>query len=155
MPDDARLWIYVADRELSAAEIEVVTAHLSSFIASWTAHGTSLKAGWSLYFHRVLILAVDPRPCAASGCSIDSSTAALQKLGASLGLDWFTRTTVLHRDPAALAFTASPLNMFWAMRKAGTVNDRTEVVNTLVGTRGEWLSLGIQSFRKSWHQSMW
>jgi hypothetical protein len=155
MPDDARLWIYVADRNLSAADVDVVASHMSPFIASWVAHGNPLRAAWALYFKRVLILAVDSQSSAASGCSIDASTASLRLLGDTLGLNWFSRTSVLHWDQDTSAFAVTPMNTFWAMRKAGIVHDGTQVVNSFPNTRAEWLSQGIQPFRESWHQSMW
>ncbi len=47
------------------------------------------------------------------------------------------------------------MHAFWALRKAGRVDDSILVVNPLAKTKRDWEASGIQSFGDSWHASMW
>ena len=44
LPPDARVWIYQANRLLSAPEIMSVLPSLAHFAEEWTSHGRSLLA---------------------------------------------------------------------------------------------------------------
>ena len=150
----ARVWIHVADRPLTEVEEERLTDFLEAFVGSWSAHQVPLKSGWKLWGRRVLIIGVDESVEPASGCSIDSMTHALQQVGAELGVDWFNRMQVLHEDEEG-EWACTPMHAFWALRKAGRVDDSILVVNPLAKTKAEWESSGIQPFGDSWHASMW
>ena len=85
LPDTARVWIYQADRHLTAAEAEVAEGHLRAFCEGWAAHGQPVHGGFGLLDGRFIVLAVDEDAALPSGCSIDSSVGALRGLSAALG----------------------------------------------------------------------
>jgi hypothetical protein len=103
LPQNARLWVYLAERPFTANEIEICEAQLEAFIGQWQAHGASLRAGFAVQDQHLLLLAVDEAQAQATGCSIDSSVAAVRELGQQLGVDFFTRTHVLYRKPSGEA----------------------------------------------------
>ena len=57
--DEARVWIYQANRSFSETELEEIKAKLSNFITQWTAHGSDLQASFEIKYRRFIILAVD------------------------------------------------------------------------------------------------
>jgi hypothetical protein len=156
MPDTARLWVYTASRDLSDDECAQIAESLNAFIASWQAHGTDLNAGWQLTIaHRVLLIAVDETPQAATGCAIDASVAFLKSLGAELGAcDWFDRHIIMYQNSGS-SWSAARLHAFWALRKAGVVNSETLVCDATVQTLGDWNRHGVAAFDQTWHQEMW
>lgn len=139
---------------LTEHEVTQLAARLDGFTSSWAAHQVPLKSGWKLWGQRVLIISVDESVAPASGCSIDAMTHALQQLGEELGVDWFNRMQVVHQDEQG-EWCCTPMHAFWALRKAGRVDDAVLVVNALAQTKGDWEDSGTQPFGDSWHASMW
>ena len=88
---NGRIWIYVANRKLTAIEIADTKAKLAVFCESWAAHGNQLKADFDVFHNQLLVLGVDEQVEAASGCSIDKSTAIFQQIDSELQLDLFNR----------------------------------------------------------------
>jgi hypothetical protein len=95
--DDARIWIFQADRELNVTEITKIENALSSFLLNWNAHGTVLSAAFEVRNAFHLIIALDESKAGASGCSIDSLTREVKELGSQLGIDFFNRMLVVYK----------------------------------------------------------
>lgn len=86
LPAHARVWVYLAERPLSASEETWVQEKLQAFCQGWEAHRQPLQASFEIKAHQVIILAVDEAQAAASGCSIDKSLHLLAELESHLGL---------------------------------------------------------------------
>ena len=152
LPKHARVWIYQADRVLSNAEQEEISVFLNRFVTDWAAHGQALAAGFAIEKDRFIVLAVDENQAAASGCSIDSSVAAIKEIGSKFGIDFFNRQLVAYLENDEIL--VRQLHDFWALRKAGVINDETVVFNNLVKNIDEFNTSWILPFGKSWHAEM-
>jgi len=153
MPEQARVWIYQSDSFLSETLEHDVLGRLQTFIAQWTSHGASMDACAAIFHHRLIVIAADEQQAAASGCGIDKSVHFMQSLGRELGIDFFQRTTVIFGHDQD--WREAPIHQFWAMRKAGQVNDQTRILDTTVRTLGELRSALVKPFGDSWHKDMW
>jgi hypothetical protein len=92
--DDARIWLYQANRELSSTEQSYLARQLAIFVDQWSAHGKKLTAESSvLDEYRVAICAEGN--VEASGCSIDALVRFMKEIGAELGVDFFDRLKIL------------------------------------------------------------
>jgi hypothetical protein len=96
MPDDAKVWVYQSNRELSEQEVADIENAGNSFINSWTAHGASLKASFDVIYNRFVVIAVDEHQAMASGCSIDSSVRFVKQLEQQFNLNLFDRLQVAY-----------------------------------------------------------
>lgn len=94
MPDDARIWIYQSNRNLSDTEVDSIIDKCKEFLSQWAAHGSDLESSAKVFHNRFLIICVDENKAMASGCSIDSSVHFVQSLGNSMNIDFFKRTDV-------------------------------------------------------------
>lgn len=94
LPAHARLWIYQADRALSAADQQTISEGLHAFTEQWNAHGHPLKSSYEIRHNRFVLLAVDEGYNNASGCSIDSSTHVLKALEQQLSVSFFDRENI-------------------------------------------------------------
>lgn len=94
MNDEARVWVYQADRPVSADEKDLIQKELGAFLGQWAAHGSDLKAAGDLLHSHFLVICIDESFQMASGCSIDSSVRFVQELGQKLGIDFFKRTNL-------------------------------------------------------------
>lgn len=86
LPPAARIWIYQADRPLTATELARVAPVLTQFVEAWTSHGRTLHASAAFLHQQFLVLGLDEAVADASGCSIDASVRFVRELEAALGL---------------------------------------------------------------------
>jgi len=135
LSDTARVWIYQADKKLSAEEIAIIRETLEKFTADWAAHGAPLKSSFKILHDQFLILAVEESYNQASGCSIDSSVHVIQKLSNELGVDFFNRTKVAFviNDEVYL----ESLNELKEKVKEGLIKKDTLTFNNLVKSKKE------------------
>jgi hypothetical protein len=153
MPDHARVWVYAADKSLSAIEQAIMMDKTEDFLGNWSSHGAAIDAAYEIVHNRILIIAVDETQVQASGCGIDKQVHFIKKLGTEHGMDFMNRTLVLYERDGILA--EATLHQFWAERKALIISDETKVVDTTIRTVGELRTSLVKSFRDSWHAEMW
>jgi hypothetical protein len=94
LSDTSRVWVYAADRPLSADEQCTIQQQAQTFAESWTAHQQNLKASFTILHNLFLVLAVDESHQGASGCSIDKSVAFMKHLQKELSIDVFNRMQI-------------------------------------------------------------
>ena len=87
LPPTARVWIYQANRLLSAPEIMSVLPSLAHFAEEWTSHGRSLLASAEFLHQHFLVIGLDEDVASASGCSIDASVRFVAQLEQRLGVE--------------------------------------------------------------------
>ncbi|NID11614.1 hypothetical protein [Fibrivirga algicola] len=145
---DARLWVYQANRVLTADEITAVEMTLQPALANWAAHGHPLLAAARVVDGRFLLLAVDEGAGLPSGCSIDSSVHSVQAAGQVLGIDFMDRSvTYLAADGSVQSL---PLGDLKAAFAEGTLTADTLVFNTLIKTKAEYLTAWHVPAAQTW-----
>ncbi|HET6566478.1 MAG TPA: hypothetical protein VFG50_00845 [Rhodothermales bacterium] len=151
LPDNARLWIYVADRPLAPAEQQALRASLASFAQMWTSHGRKVVGEVEVLHDRFLVLGAVLEKGDISGCGIDSSVHAVEEAGRNLGVTWLQGLVVLFRDDQG-AVQAVPRPAFRALVRSGIVNADTPVFDPGVATVGD-LRQGLfeRPAGTSWH----
>lgn len=152
LPKEAKAWVYQCDRELNPEELARLEAMLGEFVSAWKVHGKPLPAGFAIKYNRFVALFADESSEAVSGCSIDSSVAAMKKAGEAIGADFFNRQLMAWKEEGEVK--TAPMHQFWAMRKAGILNDDTIVFNNLVKSLAEFESHWEVPFSRSWHAEM-
>jgi len=85
LPDDARLWVFAADRPLAGDAERALLDAADRFLAGWAAHGAPLRAARDWRDAHFLAVAVDQRTEGASGCSIDGLFRSLRALEPEIG----------------------------------------------------------------------
>jgi hypothetical protein len=150
LPDDARLWIFPAERALSEAEQARLLEEVDRFIAQWGAHTVPLTAGRELRYDRFLLVAVDQRSAGPSGCSIDALFRRTEALEREIGIELVNHAPVVFRRGSAIERV--PRDQFAKLASAGTVGLETTVFDntlTCVGDirAGRWET----PLANSWH----
>jgi len=149
LPDDARVWIYQANRKLSDQEVAMLTARTSEFLSQWTAHGADLNAGFETRYNRFLVIGLDQTTASASGCSIDTSVRFIQSIEKELDIDLLDKMNVTYYNGPYIAY--KPLEDFKKIVKARSVSAKTVVFNNLVNTKSEYLENWEVPASESWH----
>ncbi len=153
MPDQARVWVYQANRPLSKAE-EDYTLQISQIFASrWTAHGKDLKSSVKVFHHQFLVIAVDEAYNQASGCSIDASVALVKELEQKLGssthpLSFFDRTKVafVYQDQVFL----ESMSRLKERVMEGNITPETFTFNNLVSSKEQFEKEWMVPAKNSW-----
>lgn len=150
LPDDARLWIFPAERSLSEAEQARLLSIVDRFIDQWGAHAVPLIAARELRYDRFLLVAVDERQAGPSGCSIDALFRQTKALEQELGLALVDVTPVEFRRGSAIERV--PRARFAELAAAGTVSLETTLFDHTVTCVGD-LRAGRWETRvaNSWH----
>lgn len=151
--DDARVWVYQADRAFTDAEIPEIQSACDEFCADWQAHGSDLAAFNQIYFNRFIVFFVNPGEAKVSGCSIDTSTQFIQALEKQYGLNLVGRTNVAILDGDGQV-TTLPISEMPRAYREGEVNDDTRVFNNLVANKREMEEAWIVPLGTSWHKRM-
>ena len=92
--DQARVWVYQADRELDATELAWVNEELATFVKTWAAHGNKLHGNARMITPFALVFVVEEATTLPSGCSIDASVHFVKSLEKELNVDFFNRMYV-------------------------------------------------------------
>lgn len=144
-----RIWIYQADRELTAADKAKVLEKLTLFTAGWKAHGRPLAAKAEVRYDRFIILMVDDAVAPPTGCSIDKSVYLLKEIENETGLNLFDRLQVAYRNGEGIEVVSR--QMFEQRIAAGEVREDTIVFNNLITTYPELETHWEVPMSQSWH----
>lgn len=129
----ARVWIYQADRLLSATEAEAIEQELRNFVQQWTTHGTPVPAFGTVYHQAFVVLIAD---IPTSGCSIDSSVHLLKNIEQQYQISLFNRLLTAYFAAGQL-FIVGKKQLQQALQ-SGQITLQTPVFNNLVQTKADW-----------------
>ncbi|HEX8461488.1 MAG TPA: hypothetical protein VF623_08655 [Segetibacter sp.] len=146
---NSRVWIYQANKELTAEQTTQIQQQLNAFAQSWTAHNNQLQATGIVHYNRFLILVVDENQAGASGCSIDKSVRFMKELEQQFAINLFDRFNLAYRDGEIIRSVSR--NEFEELIKAGIITDNTVVFNNLVQTLAELETKWEVPLKDSWH----
>ena len=147
LPDDARVWVFAADRPLADSAAERLLGEVDGFLDAWAAQ----VSGWRE--DRFLAIAVDQRDAHASGCSIDGLFRVLQRLEPHLGASLLGGGRVLYRDASGAVRTVSR-DEFGTLATQGAVTGETRVFDATVSTAGAWRERFEKPAAESWHAAL-
>lgn len=150
LPESSRVWIYQSNRSFTEEELKEIKEKLQLFIEQWTAHGANLKASFELRYKRFIILALDQKVNAATGCSIDESVRFIQQLEKDYNVDLLDKMNVSYKQGDFVAYKT--LTDFRKMAKDKAVSPKTIVFNNLVNNKAEYLSDWEVPASESWHK---
>ena len=150
LPDDARLWAYALDRELTDDEVGKAATILDTFVSNWTSHQAPVDGCYEIVDARFVVMAGHSSD-GVSGCSTDSSVRAIKEIEAAFGLNAFDRTLVYFRNGGG-AVVAVARSDFQELVANGHVDDGTVVFDTTVTTIADLRAGNFETtFAKSWH----
>lgn len=153
LSSESRVWIYGAERALTAAETATVRKRAQEFVAQWMSHQQSLSAAADVLHNRFLVLAVDETQAEASGCSIDGSVHFVKELGAEIGVDFFNRMRFSYRDEQGKIHTVGR-EEFKLLYAQGQLDNESIVFDPLVKELGELRQIFERPLEDSWHSRM-
>jgi hypothetical protein len=149
----SRVWIYQANRFLSAGEQASINHAMQEFIPKWAAHGNEIYGDFVLSDSLFLLVGADEQKSPTSGCSIDSLNRHIQQIGQQLNVDFFNRLQIAYVD-ADQTIKLLPMSDFKVMIKNKVVNTNTPVFNNLVLNKAELDTGWRTTVGASWHKNL-
>lgn len=145
---NSRLWIYQADRKLTALEQKKCLDQLEAFLNQWAAHGNDLMASGIIKHDYFLIISTDESFNMASGCSIDTQVRFVQQLSSNLGVDFFQRTNIafLINNEVELV----PLSQIKSEVENGRILAHTLFFDNTIQTKGQLKNNWCVEAGKTW-----
>lgn len=141
IPENARIWIYQADRKLNESELSLVRQKAEDFVRQWAAHGKQLAATFSLERDQFLIFMVDESVNMASGCSIDSSVGVVRELENELSISFLDRSKVAFLINGEVDLM--PFNRIRDAISEGKISENTlffnNAIETVADLENNWL----------------
>lgn len=150
LPDDARVWVFTADRPLASRIAEPLLAETERFLAEWASHGRAVPGQATVLHDRFLVVAARLEG-GVSGCGIDSMVHAVEEIGAAHGIAWLDGLHVAYRDEAG-AVQAVSRPAFRRLARDGAVTATTPVFVTTAETLGALRADGLERpAGEAWH----
>ncbi|HEU4563578.1 MAG TPA: hypothetical protein VFS05_02975 [Gemmatimonadaceae bacterium] len=150
LSDDARVWIFAAERPVTGPTASTLLSEVDSFLERWNAHGAPLTCAREWRDDRFLVIGVDGSQ--ASGCSIDGLFRMLRALGPILGTSLVDGSRVYYRDPAGFIISTTR-DEFAELAGAGMVRADTHVFDTSLTSAGDLRSRFETEAERSWHRA--
>ncbi len=152
LPDNAKIWIFQANRDFSTEEKNEIEKALSKFINGWKAHGADLSADFSLPYNRFIVVGVDENQTLATGCSIDKLTHLIRLFDKKFNLELLNRMLVsMYEDNKV---TSMSLSDFKDRLRNNQISDSVEVFNTAISNYFDFKSNFITPLANSWAAKM-
>ncbi|HEX9606209.1 MAG TPA: hypothetical protein VF962_03185 [Gemmatimonadaceae bacterium] len=153
LPDDARAWVFGADKTIKAPASDTLLREVEGFLSQWNAHGSPLTVGRDWKYGRFLTVAVDQSTAGASGCSIDGLFRTLKGLEPKLGASLVTSGLIFFRDENGVIQSVDR-DQFTALGAEGKIARGTRVFDPTVTTLGEWRARFELNAEDSWHAKL-
>ena len=137
LSDDARVWLYVADRPLTKDEQAALTNGLAAFFRSWHTHKIPVVGGAAVLHDQLLAVAgTTPDGPDLSGCGIDQHVREVEQLGSRLGVTWLGGLDVAFLRPNAERLETAMRPAFKRGLAEGTIPMDSRVLDVATSTLG-------------------
>lgn len=153
LPDDARCWVFVADRPVPPVRSPMLLDAVDHHLARWAAHGVPLVCARDWHDDRFLVVAVDEAATGASGCSIDALFRVIATVQPRLGADLLGGGRIAWRAQDGQIVVSDRAD-FEALALQGAIAPDAPVVNTLAETVGDWRHRRESPAGASWAASL-
>ena len=151
LPDDARCWIYTAERPLTATEQNTLLETLTTFFDTWTSHSRPVQGNAVIVDDCFLIVAATLAAGDISGCGIDKSVHAVETAAQEMGFGWVSPLQVFYRDANGVVQHVSRPS-FRRLVGDGIVTADTPVFDVSLTTLGLLRTGAFESpAGRSWH----
>ena len=145
---NARVWIYQADRVFTPSEANEITEALDSFNHEWNSHGDKVASFVHLFFNRFIVLMADEQVVHVGGCSTDASYRFLKGLERIHNVKLFGRHSLAFLVDGMIR--TIPLTELQEVLDHGEITGDTLYFNNTILTRQDLTDKWIVPVKDSW-----
>ena len=149
----SRVWVFQANRFLSADEEKKINDTMNEFMPQWASHGNELYGDFALAESLFLIVGADEKKSPTSGCSIDGLTRVVKKLGEEMKVNFFDRLMIAYVN-SENKIQLLTLFEFKELMKKDKITGSTIVFNNLIETKEDLDTRWRTNVKNSWHKNL-
>ena len=149
LPDDSKVWIYQADREITYDELDEIRPLLYNFSEEWASHGLPVQSYANVFHRRFIVFVADESQHSVSGCSIDNSVNLVKYIEKAFNIDMFNRTLYTYMIDEEI--DTLPHQEMKQAYSQGKIDDQTFFFDNLVSTKLTFLRSWVKPLKESWH----
>ena len=150
--NDARIWIFQANRIFSQLELEFLEKSISLFLNSWTAHGSQLSASFKIEYNTFIIIALDEKNSTATGCSIDKLVNYMKQIENEFSVRLLDRLDISYMLNDEIVIDR--LHDFKDKILTKKIDKNTIVFNNLIKLKNDLVENWKIPLSNSWHKQL-
>jgi hypothetical protein len=147
-PDNARVWVYQANRSFTIDEALSIEGLLANFTRNWLSHGAPVKGFAKLLFGQFIVIFADETNVGVGGCSTDSSVRMVKNIELDFNVELFNRQLLAFLVHERVQLV--PLDGIADAFRDGIVTEESLYFNNTVQTKNELLTNWIIPVKQSW-----
>jgi len=148
MPDDARVWVYAANKRINESLQSEILDKTNEFIKGWTNHEKNVTALAEILNNTFLVIMVDETNLMMGGCGIDKSLTFVRTLDAEYGLGFMNRHAVQLADGESVISLSKDEAIQWF--EQGKIQENSICYNNTVHSKKELTNNWAIAFKNSW-----
>ncbi len=146
---ESKVWIFVADRQLSESESGSIGAELSQFADNWLSHGKLLKSSAELLYNRFLFFAADEEGERMCGRAIDAIVRFVKELEARYSVSLLDRNQMAYVNHTGKVQNCKLTELNGLLEK-GEITSETKVFNNMVSNKNQFEKEWLVPLSESW-----
>lgn len=146
---ESKVWVFVANRQLSDAEADAMSAELRRFTDNWQSHGNFLKAYSEIRNNRFLIFAVDEEGDRMCGRAVDASVRLVKEMETRYSASLLDRNLMAFINSAGKVQSCKLSDLNHLLEK-GNITPENKVFNNLVSNKNEFERAWLVPLSESW-----
>jgi hypothetical protein len=148
---DSKAWVFQAEREFSAAELQAINDSLTSFADNWLSHGSLLKAHYKVLYNRFIVFFADEEGDRMCGRAVDASVRFIKEQETKFSIVMLNRSLVAYiQNDRIVSCTLDELTQLFDQEK---ITPDTIVFNNLVATKADFEKNWMIPLSSSWQQT--
>jgi hypothetical protein len=151
-PDNSKVWIYQANRNLTNEEVATIRQTAEFFVEDWFSHGNALKAMIDIKYNRFIIVLVDEQGDRMCGRAIDGSINFIKELEKDYQLSFLDRMNIAWKDGTQIH--SLHLNEFKEYIQNNKITPNTVVFNNMITQKSQLEAEWEVAAEKSWHKQL-
>jgi hypothetical protein len=148
---ESKVWVFMAEREFSASELQSVNDSLTAFVNNWLSHGSLLKAYYKILNSRFILFFADEEGDRMCGRAVDASVRFIKELESKLGIAMLNRSLVAYKQGDKIV--SCTLGELGHLEETGKITPDTIMFNNLVATKAELEKNWMVPLSASWQQT--
>ena len=148
LPENSKLWIYTADRELSNDEVNLVEKISNKFLGDWKSHGQNIQGSILIPYNHFIVICANQEDQNLSGCSIDDSVRFIKTIEEHLDISLLNRQIVSFKEGEDIK--KINFNNIKSEVTAGNLKSNTIVFNTLINSKKDYVDKWETTASNSW-----
>lgn len=150
LPEQSKVWIYIAARKLTPAEIEQINTNAGFFLSTWESHNIPVQGSIDILDDQFIRVSAFTDEDAMCGRAQDAQVRFIKEAEEALGIE-FTNRMILAFEHDGKIITQT-LDQLESSIQSGIISEDSIYFNNLVNSKQEFSENWKSSPKETWLQ---